>query len=127
MKRTNNAPAQAGGGNKPAYVPKKPRGEDNDEFFDEGDMMDADMIIEEAIEGAVDDSDPNSGRINWKRNSLPADFNPKTQSLAFHWLDIDMTSGMPLSENPDGGAVVGSLSGPVPVIRLYGVNQQGMR
>ncbi len=41
-----------------------------------------------------------------------------------HWLDIDMTSGMPWTANPDG-RVVGSVEGPVPVIRLYGVTALG--
>ena len=36
-----------------------------------------------------------------------------------------MTSGMPMSENPAGGDVVGSTEGPVPIIRLYGVTTEG--
>ena len=36
-----------------------------------------------------------------------------------------MTSGYPLSANPDGGKVIGSLEGPVPIIRLYGVTRDG--
>ena len=40
-------------------------------------------------------------------------------------MDIDMTSGSPLATNPDGGEVLGSREGPVPVVRLYGVTRDG--
>ena len=30
------------------------------------------------------------------------------ESLSFHWLDIDMTSGSPLEINPDGGSIIGN-------------------
>jgi DNA polymerase delta subunit 1 len=43
----------------------------------------------------------------------------------FQWLDIDMTSGIPLSENPSGQQVPGSNVGPVPIIRLYGCTNNG--
>ena len=36
-----------------------------------------------------------------------------------------MTTGNPLARNPAGGNVIGSLEGPVPIIRLYGVTRQG--
>ena len=36
-----------------------------------------------------------------------------------------MTSGNPLSQNPAGGEIVGSSEGPVPVLRLYGVTNDG--
>lgn len=36
-----------------------------------------------------------------------------------------MTSGEPLASNPAGGSVVGSLEGPVPVVRLFGVSRSG--
>ena len=36
-----------------------------------------------------------------------------------------MTSSQPLTANPDGKAVIGSLEGPVPVVRLYGVTKDG--
>ena len=40
-------------------------------------------------------------------------------------MDIDMTSGSPLASNPDGGDILGSREGPVPVVRLYGVTRDG--
>jgi len=36
-----------------------------------------------------------------------------------------MTSGGPLQENPAGGKVIGSLEGPVPIIRFFGVSAEG--
>lgn len=36
-----------------------------------------------------------------------------------------MTTGQPLAANPAGGAVPGSQTGPVPIIRLYGVTMAG--
>jgi DNA polymerase delta subunit 1 len=41
------------------------------------------------------------------------------------WFDVDMISGQPLSSNPAGGSILGSTNGPVPIIRLFGVNQDG--
>jgi DNA polymerase delta subunit 1 len=45
--------------------------------------------------------------------------------IAFQWFDIDMTSGEPMTSNPNGGDVLGSKEGPVPVIRLYGITREG--
>ncbi len=36
-----------------------------------------------------------------------------------------MSSGEPLLFNPDGGQVHGSREGPVPIVHLYGVTQEG--
>ena len=90
--------------------------------------MEEDLLIEEMIDGVVDDGfakDSGKETIQWNRDHLPDDFDPKTMSVPFHWLDIDMTSGSPLGSNPDGGSIIGSLEGPVPVIRLYGVTREG--
>lgn len=51
--------------------------------------------------------------------------NVKISDTAIQWYDIDMTSGEPLAANPSGGAMAGSLEGPVPVVRLFGVSQSG--
>ncbi len=37
-----------------------------------------------------------------------------------------MTSGDPLPANPDGGRILGSSEGPVPIVRLYGITNNGM-
>lgn len=75
-------------------------------------FVDADVTVE----GIADQTS------RWSRPPLCLD---NSQSLAFHWLDIDMISGVPLSANPAGGDIVGSSEGPVPVIRMYGVDKEG--
>jgi DNA polymerase delta subunit 1 len=130
MKRTNPSPVANAGGAKPGYQPKKFKNEDEEYFGgfdDDGDVMEADAMMEEKIDGLLDDgADYGTGRSNWKRGNLSANFSPTEQSIAFHWMDIDMTSGIPMSANPDGGAILGSLEGPVPIIRLYGVTRDGI-
>lgn len=101
---------------------KKSRGfeDDGPSFEDELGMMD--QMNFEFIEGV----DPNeaAGEVRWTR-PCTTDFDCKKEALAFHWLDIDTTSGSPLDSNPDGTEVIGSTEGPVPVIRMYGVTAQG--
>ena len=42
------------------------------------------------------------------------------------WVDIDMYVGKPLTENPHKGQVIpGASSGPVTVLRLFGVTSEG--
>lgn len=48
-----------------------------------------------------------------------------SDSLCFQWTDIDMTSGSALESNPAGGITVGISKGIVPIIRLYGVTNEG--
>lgn len=57
----------------------------------------------------------------------PVPVDPATQSLLINWVDIDMySSPQPLKENPKkGDKVLGSKVGPVPVIRLFGVDEGG--
>lgn len=100
---------------------KKPRSfeDEGPSFEDELGMMDQmDFEVIEGVEG--ESADSQEGR--WSRGKHG--YNP-AEPLAFHWLDIDMTSGQPLDSNPDGTEVIGSLEGPVPVIRMYGVTEQG--
>jgi len=128
MKRTNPSQAVHAGGAKPSYPPKKFKTEDEEYFgFDEdGDIME-DTVTDETGDGLIEDgTEYGTGSSNWKRASLADDFSPTEQSIAFHWMDIDMTSGMPMSSNPDGGPILGSLEGPVPIIRLYGVTRDGI-
>lgn len=116
MKRTGST--GPGGYNAGA---KKPRQfeEDGPSFEEELGMMD--QMEFEVIEGAEGDTaDSQEGR--WARSKTGYD---RSEALAFHWIDIDMTSGQPLPSNPDGTEVIGSTEGPVPVIRMYGVTAQG--
>ena len=114
MKRAPTA-AIGNGSNSASNYPKKSRMEDSDplSFEDE-------LVMIEKIEGDVDDGNQET---RWARPMPP--HIDSTTSLSMQWLDIDLTSGDPLSKNPDGGAVIGSLEGPVPVIRLYGVTNAG--
>lgn len=117
MKRTGSVPYNNAAG------AKKPRAfeEDGPSFEDELGMMDQmEFEVIEGVEGA--DGENQEGR--WARSAkISAD--RVNQSLAFHWLDIDMTSGVPMASNPDGTEVIGSTEGPVPVIRMYGVTALG--
>jgi DNA polymerase family B, exonuclease domain len=62
----------------------------------------------------------------WKRPDLPEDFSNATD-LNFQWLDIDIVGGKPLAENPNKTRkhVIGSQNNQVPVLRCYGVNEDG--
>lgn len=47
-------------------------------------------------------------------------------AAVFQWIDIDMTDGDPLPSHPDPSKTLpGSRSGPVPIIRLFGVTDSG--
>ena len=105
--------------------PKKQRSfeEEGPSFEDELGMMD--QMDFEVIEG-VDASEGENLEARWARGANSDPLDSTKDSLAFHWLDIDMTSGDPLESNPDGTDVIGSTEGPVPIIRMYGVTAQGL-
>lgn len=145
MKRTSSAPGGYGGGGgagrgggggsyggrggggaqQPA---KKPRVQ-NDDFDESGfmpeeefDMGEGQYERIEGVEGEDAASESQSGR--WiRQHNVPHD--STTQPLIVHWLDIDMISGPPLIRNPAGGDVIGSTDVIVPIVRLYGVTQEG--
>jgi DNA polymerase delta subunit 1 len=118
MKR--NSPVTAGGASAGSGggVGKKYRQEDEPSFEEELMMMD-DMTDDATPE------DEGEQELRWARPPFGGDWNPSEHPLQFQWLDIDMTSGEPLRVNPDGGKIVGSEVGPVPIIRLYGVTREG--
>jgi len=63
----------------------------------------------------------------WARKPLPKDFDNK-RDIHFQWLDIDMTNApQPLKKNPNSkrDRVVGAQEGTVPLIRVYGVTDEG--
>ena len=64
-------------------------------------------------------------RKRWVRP--PVSIKNNEDDVNMQWLDIDMIAGVPLTENPNKnkGRVVGSTTGQVPVIRVYGVNETG--
>ena len=124
MKRAG-APSSAG--------PKRSRGGGGDSeeggggsqtFEEELMMMDDENMEDEKI----DMDDEQEALIQVKRWSRPpaGSFDPKQNSLAFHWVDIDITSGSPLDKNPCAGAkTIGSKEAIVPIIRLYGSTKDG--
>lgn len=115
-------------------------GDDDDELdqllefekMEEEDEMEMEMPDEaEAGGGAAATDDDAVVEIadasRWRRPPVDPDFTPATHSLAFQWTAIDMISGKPLTSHPrgDGSPLPGSSDGPVPVVRMYGVNASG--
>jgi len=104
-------------------------------FEDELGMMDDCMMMPidmdnlitgiDENESSTSSSSDNQQQLRWLRN-IKKIYDSNIDNLAFHWLDIDMTSGDPLKSNPDGSSsIVGSMEGPVPIIRMYGVTNEG--
>jgi len=123
MKRAGQ-PAPYGG-------PKKARGGDSDDDFGgsqttfEEDLMAMDEYLDDPELLADLDGSPEHQEKRWARPSAE-NYDPKTTDLAFQWMDIDMYSARePLRVNPSGAAPVGSLNPPVPIVRMYGVTQDG--
>lgn len=108
--------------------------------------MNMEEIDQQVIENCEDDGETKVAR--WSRPDYAEDRFPKENlgnytklcialwianitivhcfHVVFHWFDIDMTSGDPLNRNPAGGDIVGSKEGPVPIIKLYGVTDDGL-
>ncbi len=124
---TGKPPASGSGGpsGAPQQPQKKPRFDDDFDggMFEEPDFGDEEGMTYEKVDVETDDSEFASGK--WIREREAIGWNPKEKPLMFHWLDIDMVSGPVLESNPSGGKMIGSLEGPVPVVRLYGVTQDG--
>ena len=106
-------------------------GGEEDDIFEPDDYEDdniqdcpdePDIDIPEEYESSVLSSDMLS---TWKR---PPVSNPTNQNdLDVQWLDIDMIAGDPLKDNPnpEKKKMVGSQTGPVPIIRIFGVTMEG--
>jgi DNA polymerase delta subunit 1 len=58
---------------------------------------------------------------------VPTAVDPAVDSLLINWMDVDtVLVNEPLRDNPRKGTIVpGATSGKVPVIRMYGVDEQG--
>jgi len=127
-------PQGAGDGNVP-HVKRIRGGGYNDNDFEKEELYHEDDI--EEVEDFADQldvpneyiktihkSDMNAEKL-WKRPPLQ---NPTNEdSLDLQWLDIDMISGSPLSSNPNKSKknILGSTTGPVPIIRIFGVTMEG--
>jgi DNA polymerase delta subunit 1 len=117
--RGGNSAAGAGG--------KRFRGDDdNDEgedfdsqlasMVDEGDDMQHDVAMMEEPEELVEDMKVD--RIKrWQRPAAPP-IDPTKENFVFQQIDIDNYVGKPLSGMP------GAPSGPVPVMRMFGVTEK---
>ncbi|KAL7574896.1 hypothetical protein ACA910_010727 [Epithemia clementina (nom. ined.)] len=107
------------------YVEAMP---DDDDFVDV-DPQGGELIPEEVLNEAnqrlsLDEKD----KIRWTRPDLPHDALTSNSDLNIQWLDMDVCiSQEALSENPNKSKklVVGQTSGPVPVLRTYGVSESG--
>ena len=116
--RGGNSAAGAGG--------KRFRGDDMDEgedldsqlasMVDEGDDLQHDVAMIEEPEELVEDLKVD--RIKrWQRPAAPP-IDPTKENFVFQQIDIDNYIGKPLSGMP------GAPSGPVPVMRMFGVTEK---
>lgn len=119
----------AGAGGAPQQPAKKGRfDEDYDTaaMFEEADFGDEEGgMTYERVETIDTDEKSEFASGKWIREREATGWDVKEKPLMFHWLDIDMVSGAVLDSNPSGGRIIGSTEGPVPIIRLYGVTQEG--
>ena len=110
--------------------------EEEDLFDDElmistsefGANADADEYIPPEVLEEVKKKIPVKDQQRWKRPDLPDSFD-NTKDIHFQWIDMDVTTApLPLSRNPNasrGTEVIGSPTGPVPILRCYGVSEHG--
>ena len=85
-------------------------------MLDDGDEMQLDVAMLEEAEEVVDDIE--TDRIKqWKRPE-PPQIDPTKDTFLFQQIDIDQYIGKPLAGMP------GASSGPVPVMRMFGVTEK---
>ena len=95
-----------------------------DDNFDDDPNVSND--VDEVLEGtdAVFSDITDSMMASWRRPDVSITDN--SMDLNLQWLDMDMTAGTPLSQNPNRSkSVIGSLEGQVPVLRTFGVTDAG--
>ncbi|KAL2713432.1 DNA polymerase delta catalytic subunit isoform X1 [Vespula squamosa] len=92
---------------------------------DMDDQFDLTQIIGEPIDNCeMTNEKPKAGpeqeniSVKWNRPP-PPDLNPQIDTLTFQQIDIDHYIGQPLAGMP------GSKFGPVPIMRMFGVTEQG--
>ena len=90
----------------------------------EDDLMEMDDLIG-ATQGLSDYDNDITGSQEDRWHRPDCSFLRNDTNIEIQWMDIDMTSGPPLSANPSGGEFVGLKTGPVPIIRMYGVSRDG--
>lgn len=117
--------------------------DDDEELYDEAafgedemeepDNSDSDTVEPETsadiADTAVNFDDLSPQQLKrWARPPVPESaFDSSKADVHLQWLDIDMVSAEPLSQNPNRAKkrVVGATEGEVPVIRIYGVTDKG--
>ena len=120
------------------YHPKRirgggPFGDGDDDFVeelfdDDDDFVEEPPIPDDIVAAATDQSVyqdiSEQMKARWARPPVPSLTNEADLNL--QWLDIDVVGGEPLKSNPNPSkAVVGSTTGQVPVLRVFGVNETG--
>ena len=111
-----------GGGGGEDYYP-----EPEDMMEDEEDELQPPDEVEAPVDAVADafGDITEAMRKRWVRPTNQVKDNG--QDLNLQWLDMDMTGGKPLSKNPNESQtrIVGSTTGEVPVIRVFGVTEAG--
>lgn len=78
---------------------------------------------------AINFTDLSSTQLKrWTRKPIPPSLSDTSNhDIHLQWLDMDIVPGQPLAHNPNPSKryVIGSTSGEVPIIRVYGVTDEG--
>jgi len=103
-----------------------------DEFQEDNNFDDVEMTYVDPSETEGPDDDFLSvfsweENSKWTRTSVQDESILPSKDLDFQWLDIDYISSKPLSKNPNSSrnGILGPTHGTVPVIRIYGVTNEG--
>lgn len=115
------------------HSPKRLRGGGlDDDFVDEGELFDDELIQDQQEEqipaDVINQLLPHdlSETMKSKWSRPPVKLKGPDEDLSFQWLDIDIIGGKPLTQNPNvSNDVVGSKTGQVPILRVYGVTEEG--
>jgi len=90
---------------------------------------DYDVSLADNADTAINFADLSENQMKrWARPAVSEDALDASKSdLHLQWLDIDMFNGQSLTQNPNSNKpkVLGADKGEVPIIRVYGVNENG--
>ena len=106
--------------------PKRLRGGYDDEYFEpEEDLYDDAPLPPEEMDDFVSSTPAAVVVDTSKYTRPPVTHTDCNKDLNLQWLDIDTISGQPLKSNPSGKKLLGATEGSCPIIRIYGVNEDG--
>jgi DNA polymerase delta subunit 1 len=106
-------------------------GDEHEELFDE-DLEEQEQVIPEEsdvkpvlVKQEQGQGGSTAAHARWKRPAC-TDWS-RTKDRHVQWLDMDVVSGKPLAKNPNTAkkSIVGSVKGLVPVLRCFGVDDDG--